>query len=575
MTPSDDDYATASETPLFEVIAPEPSTIAAPPPRAYATGGDDRTRAGAGRGPTPVALVAGSAESLTAEVHDLRRRRLQAAAIALAAIFGLLTAWIFAGSNPATNTADGSRFSARVAFLAGRCLIPAAVSGLLASRIRLRRRPLFAVECLLFLGPTALLVASQYFVGLDLIDRGARSLPAVLAFVKDGVIQMIVLMMVYGTLVPNRPVEAARLLAIMFAAPVLTLALIRTTPEAEAGVRLLSEAEEDGSNALFLAIGAVLSFFAARVLNVLRVELHDARKFGQYRLLKKIGAGGMGEVFLAEHQLLKRPCALKLIKPTALDNPIALARFEREVRSAARLSHPNTIEIYDYGHASDGTFYYVMEYLPGMNLDELVKKAGPLPPGRVIYLIRQACAGLTEAHAMGLVHRDLKPANIFVARRGGDYDVAKVLDFGLVKPTREVDAPALSAELSVSGTPTFMAPEQATGSPALDVRADVYALGAVAYFALTGHPPFDGANAFAVMMAHARDPVVPPSRLRPELSADLEAVVLQALEKKPAHRFADAKWLGRALAACRDAAAWDADQAQRWWAEASIASEIG
>ena len=150
----------------------------------------------------------------------------------------------------------------------------------------------------------------------------------------------------------------------------------------------------------------------------------------------------MGEVYLAEHQLLKRPCASKLIKPEAGADPIALARFEREVQSAARLSHPNTIEIYDYGHTDDGTFYYVMEYLRGLSLADLVRRAGPLPPGRVIYLFRQVCAGLAEAHALGLVHRDLKPANVFVAVRGGESDVAKVLDFGLVKLTRDPAPPS-------------------------------------------------------------------------------------------------------------------------------------
>ena len=152
----------------------------------------------------------------------------------------------------------------------------------------------------------------------------------------------------------------------------------------------------------------------------------------------------MGEVYLAEHQLLKRPCALKLIKPEAGADPIALARFEREVQSAARLAHPNTIEIFDYGHTDDGTFYYVMEYLQGMSLADLVRQDGPLPPGRVIYLFRQVCAGLAEAHGLGLVHRDLKPANIFVAVRGGESDVAKVLDFGLVKLTKDPDAAELT-----------------------------------------------------------------------------------------------------------------------------------
>ena len=189
-----------------------------------------------------------------------------------------------------------------------------------------------------------------------------------------------------------------------------------------------------------------------------------------------------------------------------------MARFEREVQSAARLSHPNTIKIYDYGHTDDGTFYYVMEYLQGMSLADMVQKDGPMPPGRVIYLFRQACAGLAEAHALGLVHRDVKPANLFVAVRGGESDVIKVLDFGLVKLTKDPNAAELSREMTVSGTPMYMAPEQAMGDRSLDARADIYALGAVMYYALTARPPFTGESRFAVMMAHTRDPVVPPSR---------------------------------------------------------------
>src|SRR5580658_8966397 len=180
----------------------------------------------------------------------------------------------------------------------------------------------------------------------------------------------------------------------------------------------------------------------------------------------------MGAVYLAEHALLKRPCALKLIRPEAGADPLALARFEREVQSSALLAHPNTIEIYDYGHTDDGTFYYVMEYLQGLSLSDLVRAAGPLPPGRVIYLFRQVCAGLAEAHGLGLVHRDLKPANVFVAVRGGESDVAKVLDFGLVKLTKDAGAAALTSDMTVSGTPLFMAPEQTVGDRALDSRAD-------------------------------------------------------------------------------------------------------
>jgi eukaryotic-like serine/threonine-protein kinase len=566
MPPSQDQYA--SDTGLLddEVIDLEPTVLLGAIPSEGGAEPNDFSRAT--RVSAPVAFVEGTMASLSGETHDLRRERIKTVAIALAAIFGLLCVWVYASDNPGTLAADGSRLSLRVILLGLRCLLAVAVAGLLSSEASLSQVQLRIVEYVLFLGITALMMISQYTVGLDLIRRGPDYLPILLAFIKDGVILMLVLMILYGTLIPNRPAVAARVLLAMFAGPILVLTLIRMQPDTGPVLEQLAAAEEAGSNILFLAAGAVLAFYGSFVLNGLRAELHDAKKFGQYRLLKKIGAGGMGEVYMAEHQLLKRPCALKLIKPEAGANPTALARFEREVRSASRLSHPNTIAIYDYGHSEDGTFYYVMEYLPGMSLEELVRKAGPLPPGRVIFLLRQACAGLAEAHAIGLVHRDLKPANIFIAHRGGETDVAKVLDFGLVKLTQDPEAPALTADLTVSGTPSYMAPEQATGNRDLDVRADVYAMGAVAYFALTGQPPFSGESAFAVMMAHARDQVIPPSEINPGIPADLEAVVLKALEKKPDDRYPDARAMGRALLACEAASTWDADQADRWWAEA-------
>jgi serine/threonine protein kinase len=419
----------------------------------------------------------------------------------------------------------------------------------------------------LFLGLTLLLMASQYFVNLDLMHRGPEYLPIVLAFIKDGVITMLALMMIYGTLIPNRPAVAARVLLAMFVGPVAVWFLFRFHPDAAPMLAGLSAAEEAGSNVLFLGMGAALAIYGAHLVSGLRTDLHEARKFGQYQLMEKLGEGGMGEVYLAEHALLKRPCALKLIKPEVGADPIALARFEREVQSAARLAHPNTIAIYDYGHTDDGTFYYVMEFLRGLSLSDLVRQAGPLPPGRVIYLFRQVCAGLAEAHGLGLIHRDLKPANVFVAVRGGESDVAKVLDFGLVKLTKDPGAATLTGEMTVSGTPLYMAPEQAVGERTLDERADIYALGAMMYFALTGEPPFQGENAFAVMMAHSRDPVVPPSQLRSGIPQDIEGVVLHCLAKKPDDRYRTVKALSEALAACAAATDWDGQKSDLWWAE--------
>jgi serine/threonine-protein kinase len=320
-----------------------------------------------------------------------------------------------------------------------------------------------------------------------------------------------------------------------------------------------------GFDAMILLMLAVGSTFGARTFYRLRRQAAEAQQFGQYRLRRRLGAGGMGEVYLAEHQLLKRPCAVKLIRPDSATDPRALARFESEVRLTATLSHPNTVEIYDYGRAEDGTYYYVMEYLPGLSLAEMVERYGPLPPARVVYLLRQVCGALREAHAAGLIHRDIKPSNIIAARRGGMDDVAKLLDFGLVRPSAAARAAHLSAEGQILGTPLFMSPEQAKGAREVDERSDIYSLGAVAYYLLTGRPPFEGEDGITVLIAHARDPVTPPSQVRPGIPRDLERVVLICLAKDPAERYPDAASLERALGACACVDNWDQDLSARWW----------
>ena len=371
--------------------------------------------------------------------------------------------------------------------------------------------------------------------------------------------------------IPNTMRRAARVVLTIAVVPVATQALIVVAYPSFRRVAIASSSfERVGENLLILAIAAGLSIFGVHVINHLRREAIRARRLNQYRLGRPLGFGGMGEVYLAEHNLLKRPCALKIIRPEKAADARSLARFEREVHALARLSHPNCVEIYDYGRADDGTFYYVMEYLPGRNLEELVERHGPMPPGRVIYLLRQACEALAEAHEAGLIHRDIKPANLFAARRGGRFDFMKVLDFGLVKdtdPDLAVDgALNLSREGTVRGTPLFLAPEQATGDGHLDGRADLYAIGGVAYYLLTGRPPFDAPTAASLLIAHARDPVVPPSRHNPNVPDDLETIVLHCLAKSPAERFADASTLAYALASCTSAPQWDERIASQWWA---------
>jgi serine/threonine-protein kinase len=329
-----------------------------------------------------------------------------------------------------------------------------------------------------------------------------------------------------------------------------------------------------GFDATFLLLLATGSVYGTYQINRLRRQVVEARQLGQYDLRRRIGIGGMGEVYLAEHQLLKRPCAIKLVRPGQETDPTVLERFEREVRLTATLSHWNTVEIYDYGRAEDGTYYYVMEYLPGLSLAELVERFGPMPPERAVYLLRQVCQALREAHAAGLIHRDIKPSNIFAARRGGLDDVAKLLDFGLVLPIAQDLAPQLTGTGKVVGTPVYMAPEQSRGSGRdVDARTDIYSLGAVAYYLLTGRPPFDQKDPMEVMIAHARDPVTPPSQIRPGIPEDLERVVLRCLAKAPDDRFPDAESLEQVLADCACAARWNAKTAAQWWLDVGHPAE--
>jgi serine/threonine-protein kinase len=303
---------------------------------------------------------------------------------------------------------------------------------------------------------------------------------------------------------------------------------------------------------------------AFAVYNSYRIEEITKDWFGQYRLLRLLGRGGMGEVYRAEHRLLKRPCAIKLIRPERAHDPHVLRRFESEAQAVAALTHPNTIVIHDYGQAEDGRFYYAMEYLEGMTLAELVLKHGTLPPGRVVFLLRQVCSALREAHERGLIHRDIKPGNVMVCERGGLADMAKLLDFGLV----QTQGPAaggqnLTGEGMIVGTVAYMSPEQAEGRVALP--SDLYSLGATAYFLLTGRPPFTGKTILEVIIKHARDAVVPPSQVNPGVPDDLQAVVLRCLDKDPGQRYQSADALEKALEGCRCAAQWDQASAAAWW----------
>jgi len=320
----------------------------------------------------------------------------------------------------------------------------------------------------------------------------------------------------------------------------------------------------------WLVAFALCATLVSGVIYGLRRQAHDALQLGQYRLEAKIGEGGMGTVYRASHAMLRRKTAVKLLPPDKAGEA-SVARFEREVQQTAQLTHPNTVAIYDYGRTPDGVFYYVMELLDGLDLEALVERDGPQPAGRVIHLLQQVSGALAEAHDAGLTHRDIKPANIIVCQRGGQHDVAKVVDFGLVKVADSVDdsddgAPKLSNVNVLTGTPLYLSPEAISDPESVDARSDIYALGAVAFFGLTGEPPFSGKGVVEVCSHHLHTAPDKPSERRGENIDDgLDAVVLRCLAKAPGERYQTAAALQLALNECDAAGDWDAEIAREWW----------
>ena len=310
----------------------------------------------------------------------------------------------------------------------------------------------------------------------------------------------------------------------------------------------------------------------ARIVHRFNLQLKNAREIGSYELIERIGAGGMGEVWRAQHRLLARPAAIKLIRSSMLGESqrareALVRRFEREARETAALGSTHTIDVYDFGVTEEGDFYYVMELLEGLSLERLVQEFGAVDPGRTVYLLRQVCHSLGEAHARGLVHRDVKPANIMVCRLGPDDDFVKVLDFGLVKHTAAGQTVTmLSMEGTAVGTPSYMAPEIALGHPDVDGRTDIYSLGCVAYYMLTGQPVFSGDTPVATALAHVQNAPVPPG-LRSEFKIPpaLDALIMECLAKDPAARPASAAVVSERLAATVPADAWTLDAARAWW----------
>jgi serine/threonine-protein kinase len=439
----------------------------------------------------------------------------------------------------------------------------------LVGALVLWRRPAMSLRSLriwelLLFGTAAAVGGVSRFEELSLVDEAVELAPTT-AIGLRGLTSLMVfetLILTYGVLIPNTRRRTMLVVASLAAVPLAVIpAAVAVNPILRQGHVLPLVLQW----ALVMTFPVALAVFVAARTAALQRRAFEAERraeqIGQYTLKRKLGEGGMGEVWLAEHALLKRPCAVKFIRPELAAHPATAARFEREVQAVTGLNHVNTVRVYDYGRADDGSFYYVMEYLDGPTLEALVRDHGPLPPGRVVYLLRQLCGALAEAHRAGLVHRDVKPGNVIVARLGGVGDVAKLLDFGLVlDEATAAEGDRLTRAGVVLGTPAYMPPEQAAGEP-VDTRGDVYAVGAVAYFALTGRPPFSGKSTRQVLAAVMTE----PAPLLDGVPRDLAAVVARCLAKDPADRFPTVREFDRALAECECGADWSAERAVIWW----------
>jgi len=373
--------------------------------------------------------------------------------------------------------------------------------------------------------------------------------------------------LMFAAIVPNAPMRTL----------VAGLIAVSTNPLA----MLLAKAQGisdfgDASNLLvvhypdYLLVG--VSVVISHTVTRLGHQVTKAREMGSYRLVTMLGKGGMGEVWKASHRMLARDAAIKLIQPDMLirnsgeSAELMRRRFEQEARTTASLRSPHTVQLYDFGVSEDSAFYYVMELLDGIDLETLVKKFGPLPPARVVFILRQVCRSLAEAHRRGMVHRDIKPTNIFLCRLGNEYDFAKVLDFGLVKVMEDGNETQMTVAGATTGTPSYMAPELALGSPHIDGRTDLYGLGCVAYWLLTGKLVFEETGGTAMMLAHVHKIPVPPSeRVGHAVSPSLDRAIMMCLAKEPAERPASAETLASLLDSCHDVGSWTREDAERWW----------
>ena len=410
----------------------------------------------------------------------------------------------------------------------------------------------------------------RYLLASFASDRALDSVAAV--NMADGYVSMLqlggmtLMMAIRAALVPSSPRRTAIVTAVFGLPMILVTALVMAAGDGG----LVWRARDSGVFPWLPGTVVMMWGYAITTCSViswviygLRAEVLEARRLGQYVIEAKIGGGGMGEVYRARHGMMRRSSAIKLVRPDQAGE-VNLARFEREVQLTARLTHPNTITIFDYGRTHDGVFYYAMELLDGATLQRIVAVEGAQPPGRVVRILSMVCGALAEAHAIGLIHRDIKPANIMLCSQGGERDVVKLLDFGLVKEFQVGGDVRLTGDSVAIGTPQYMAPESITNPAGVDARADIYAVGAVAYFLLAGADVFDGRSVVEVCSQHLYQQPASLSSRGLRIPPDLDAVVLACLEKDPALRPQTAAELRRRIEACR-VEPWDRAAAVARW----------
>ncbi len=525
---------------------------------------------------TAATITVGAPAKISTETESLLRGRLQVGAwMILLGVLGfvvkeLVDPPVFVDAAPSL----WERFGARAFLL----LFYSTIIALLRSRRRLSLGQLRVVEAAI------LWAVALWFVG----DRvrwtreaiAQRDPVATLWAVAFAVMIYFAFLSAYGFFIPNAWKRALWMTGLLALTPPAVVVYVGATATNSEAVSFLMESvtiSQRVDMGLALAIGVMIATWGAHRIHTLHIEVFEAKRLGQYQLTERIGRGGMGEVWKADHRLLARPAAIKLIKPEVIDaGDPAMAHefmrsFEREAQITASLRSIHTVELYDFGVTADSTFYYVMELLDGKDLETLVRETGPLDPARVAYFLEQVCDSLADAHDHGLVHRDIKPANIQVCRMGRRFDFVKVLDFGLVKQrTRRGGARGFGEGKGVVvGTPAYIAPEM-VGTEDIDARADIYSLGCVGYWLLTGRPVFEGKTTAEIVAKHVQEAVVAPGqRAETEIPEELERIILCCLEKDPSARPQSAEELARRLRASGLVDEWTQDRARAWWEKAA------